>query len=881
MALFEISHLTFTYPGQDAPALSDLSLELKPGEFTALIGPSGCGKSTFLRQLKTVLTPHGERSGEILFDRQALGAISARTQAARIGFVQQSSENQLVTDKVWHELAFGLESLGLKTPEIRTRVAETASFFGIQNWFYKDISELSGGQKQLLNLACVMAMQPDILILDEPTAQLDPIAAADFLAAVGKINRELGTTVIMTEHRLEDVFPLTTRVLVLDGGKLISDGTLAQTGTFLKESGHSMFLSMPTPMRVWTATKNPLPCPLSVCDGRAWLSDFAQTHALGPLPPEKAASEASRAPAVALSDVWFRYGKNAPDVVKGLSLKAHFGEFLCILGGNGTGKTTALSLISGQNRPYRGKIARFSDSVAALPQNPQLLFLKSSVLDELMEMLAGQKLPLTEKQRQALEIARLCRIESLLYRHPYDLSGGEMQRAALAKVLLLHPKILLLDEPTKGLDAEFKRVFAGIIKKLTENGVCVIMVSHDIAFCAEYADRCALFFDGSIVSENTPRAFFGGNSFYTTAASRMARTLLPGAVTAGDVICACGGRPEPPLDDGGGTDSVSPERPEKAVPPGVGALPLWRKILALISGSAALGAFVYALRTVDVKEILTSGALSGYTGAYKAVYAVLLASLFIFALSISRKAEKAPAKALKQPLPKRTLAALIMILLAVPLTVFAGIFWLDDRKYYFISLLVILESTLPFALIFESRRPQARELVVIAVLCALGIAGRAAFFALPGFKPVMAIVIISGVAFGGEAGFLVGAVTMFASNMLFGQGPWTPWQMFAMGISGFLAGGLFSKGRLSRDRLSLCVFGALATLLIYGGMMNPAAMLMSQPAPTLGLLLTAYAVGFPVDLVHAAATFTFLWFFSRPLLEKLDRIRIKYGLTEA
>lgn len=887
MEVFDVRNLTFTYPGQNEPVLKNLSFRVASGEFIALIGLSGCGKSTLLRQLKTVLTPHGESSGELLFEGKPLEDADMRLQASSIGFVQQSPENQAVTDKVWHELAFGLESLGMNTPTIRLRVAETASFFGIQSWFHKAVSELSGGQKQLLNLASVMVMQPSVLILDEPTCQLDPIAAGEFLSMVGKINRELGTTVILTGHRLEEVLPIATRVIVLDGGKIICDRSPEEIGVALKALEHPMFLSMPTPMRVWAAVESGLSCPLSISEGRDWLGVFAENHELVSLLPEKPTAFESDAPAIELDNVWFRYGKNEPEVIKGLSFKAYSGELLCILGGNGTGKTTALSLVTRQKRPYRGNVRLNIGPLAALPQDPKLLFVKKTVFEELMDMLSESELTREETRSQALLMAQLCRIEALLSRHPYDLSGGEMQRTALAKVLLLRPKVLLLDEPTKGLDAEFKCVFAAIIKNLTDNGVCVVMVSHDVEFCAEYADRCALFFDGSIVTENTPRAFFSGNSFYTTAASRMARGLLPNAVTAEDVIISCGGKPEasPEIDRGedsghfNDSEQLPLYRQTKAP-----ALPLWRRILAAVSGAAALGAFVYSLKEVNMTKILTSGALEGYNGKYSSVYLILIASLFVLALCAGKRTDKnagfTQTEKIKRKLSKRTLAAALVILIAMPLTVFVGIHYLGDRKYYFISLLVILESMLPFGLMFESRKPQTRELVVIAVLCALGIAGRAAFFALPGFKPVLAIVIISGVAFGGETGFIVGAITMFASNMLFGQGPWTPWQMFAMGIAGFLSGVLFQRGLISRNRLSLSVFGALVTIIIYGGLMNPATALMYQPNPTWAMILASYAVGFPVDLVHAAATVTFLWFISQPLLEKLDRIKVRYGLID-
>ena len=539
MEVFTIKHLNFAYPEQEKNAIFDLSLSVRPGEFLVICGPSGCGKSTLLRQLKTVLTPHGRRNGEILFENTPLDELSQREQAEKIGFVQQSPENQIVTDKVWHELAFGLESLGYDTPTIRRRVAEMASFFGIQTWFYKSVTELSGGQKQLLNLASVMVLQPKVLILDEPTSQLDPIAASDFLATLGKINRELGTTIILTEHRLEEAFGFASRVAVMDGGRLLCIGAPAEVGAELKNSGNAMFLAMPAAMRIWAATDSTAACPISVCDGRNWLLDYAKSHELKPI-LETQKSAPSTETVASARELWFKYDKDLPDVVKGLSLELHKGEFLALLGGNGTGKTTTLKLLANLKKAYRGELA-ITGSVGMLPQNPQALFVKSTVREDLLEIL-----PKAERKSDRLaQAVSLCKLTDLLDRHPYDLSGGEQQRAALAKILLLNPDVLLLDEPTKGLDAEFKQVFGQILRTLQASGVAILMVSHDIEFCAKYADRCALFFDGNIVTEAEPRTFFSGNSFYTTAANRIARDVLPEAVTPEDVIAACGGTVEP------------------------------------------------------------------------------------------------------------------------------------------------------------------------------------------------------------------------------------------------------------------------------------------------------------------------------------------------
>ena len=875
MEVFTIRNLTFAYPEQEKNAISDLTLSVQPGEFLVLCGPSGCGKSTLLRQLKTVLAPHGRRNGEILFDEKKLDELPQREQAERIGFVQQSPENQIVTDKVWHELAFGLESLGYDTPTIRRRVAEMASFFGIQEWFYKPVTELSGGQKQLLNLASVMVLQPKVLILDEPTSQLDPIAASDFLATLGKINRELGTTILLTEHRLEEAFGFASRVAVMDGGRLLCTGTPTEVGRELKSSGNAMFLAMPAAMRVWAATDSKAVCPISVCDGRNWLLDYVKTHELHPI-SEETKNTPNGETVVSARELWFKYDKDLPDVVKGLSLELHKGEFLTLLGGNGTGKTTTLKLLARLQRPYRGELT-ITGSVGMLPQNPQALFVKPTVCEDLLEIL-----PKSERKTERLaQVVSLCKLVELLDRHPYDLSGGEQQRAALAKILLLNPDVLLLDEPTKGLDAEFKQVFGQILRTLQASGVAILMVSHDIEFCAKYADRCALFFDGNIVTESTPKTFFSGNSFYTTAANRIARDVLPDAVTPEDVIAACGGavEPEPPLPE----YQRIPPAPEKATRT-VKKLPVWRKLLAAVSGAASLVLIAQAIGVTDLTKLVDANGMTALAGGQLKLYGILLAALLVFALSIGRKADRpdylvqTPLE--KRKLQKRTVTATLLILLLIPLTLFVGVYYFAGRKYYFISLLILLECMLPFFLIFEGRKPQARELVLIAVLVALNVAGRAAFFMLPEFKPVVAMTILAGVAFGGETGFLVGAMTMLVSNMLFSQGPWTPWQMFAMGIIGWLAGVLYRKGVLRRGRLSLCIFGVIASTIIYGGIMNPASALMWSNTINWKIILSYYVTGLPVDLVRAIATFFFLWLIAEPMLEKLDRVKVKYGLAE-
>ncbi|MBE7019624.1 MAG: ATP-binding cassette domain-containing protein [Ruminococcaceae bacterium] len=891
MESFKVEHLSFAYPNRTDEALKDVSFTVQQGEFVLVCGKSGCGKTSLLRLLKSSLSPFGEFSGTILFNGKPLAEYDTKEQAAGIGFVMQNPDNQIVTDKVWHELAFGLESLGYKQNEIRTRVSEMASFFGIQTWFYKNVTELSGGQKQLLNLASVMAMQPSVLILDEPTSQLDPIAAGEFLKTLEKINRELGTTVILTEHRLEDAFPLADRVLVVDGGKIIADAPPKEVGFLLKEKNHAMYAALPTPMRVHGSINNSLACPLTVREGRSWLESFSKENSLhAEVIPKDVPTEDGET-VLEIADAWFRYEKNLPDVVKGLNIRVQKGELFCLVGGNGTGKTTALSLLSGLHSPYRGdvliqgqKISKikslYSGLLGVLPQNPQSVFVKKTVYLDLMEILSEQKLSKEEKQKKVQNIATLCRIENLLEAHPYDLSGGEQQRAALAKILLMEPEILLLDEPTKGMDAYFKEEFADILLDLKQNGITVFMVSHDIEFCAEYADRCALMFDGAITSVDTPRAFFKGKNFYTTSANRMARTCLPDAVLAEDIVKACGGTVKPRerrLRSVMFRQSEVKKQPERTIKN--------KKLTPLRIIFGCVFALLFVITTlfyymqIDLLGFSQIEFLEMDTWQILAIVEIVVVCFCFFPQrDIGIEVIQTPKTDRK--LTKRTLVAAFLILLLIPLTIYIGVFFLGDKKYYFISLLIILETIIPFCMIFEARKPQARELIIISVLCAVGVAGRAAFAMLPQFKPVVALVILAGVCFGGETGFLVGAVTGFVSNFFFGQGPLTPWQMFGFGIIGFLAGICFKKGFLRKTKASLCIFGFVATLVIYGGIMNPASLIVSQSKLNREMIASSYVVGFPFDLVHALSTAFFLWFISEAMIDKLERIKLKYGLVE-
>ena len=522
MAAFELRDLSFTYPNENTPALEHITMSIPEGGISLICGASGSGKSTLLRRMKSCLADHGRAEGELLFFGRQLSEVPEAEQARRIAFVFQHPDDQIVTDKVFHELAFGPESLGWDRKKMRLAVAEMASYFGLSGLFEKNVAELSGGQKQLVNLASACVLRPDVIILDEPTSQLDPIAAADFLAAVRKLNEDLGLTVILTEHRLEEALPMADMLAVLENGRLIACGEPRKAAMQIRQS--PIFESMPASVKIFAALGGEGDAPLTVGQGRAFIASHAHDKVDITTKTPRERGEA----AVEIKSCWFRYERNAPDVLQGLELTLYRGEICALLGGNGSGKSTSVGLVSGRLRPYRGKVKSSGVRIAALPQDPRELFAKDSVSDELSELGADG----AELER----IVSFLGLEELLERHPFDLSGGEQQRLALGKVLLTHPDVLLLDEPTKGMDGQFKRSFGELLQKLSREGRSVFLVSHDIEFCARYADRCALLFRGAIVTENTPREFFSGNFFYTTSAAKLSRGMLPGAVLCEEVI---------------------------------------------------------------------------------------------------------------------------------------------------------------------------------------------------------------------------------------------------------------------------------------------------------------------------------------------------------
>lgn len=453
--------VTFRYPGSHGDVLSGVSMAVPAGAFALLVGGTGSGKSTLLSLAKPQIAPAGDRAGQVrVFGRPVDGLDGAA--ACEVGYVFQDPDNQIVCDSVWHEMSFGLENLGTPQGEMRRRVAEASYFFGMGPWFHSDTDALSGGRKQLLALASTLVMQPRVLLLDEPTAQLDPIAARNFLHALFRVNRELGCTVVVATHEPE----------------LMAD----------------------------YAT-----CAFELVDGAVRpVEDLGRFKCEAALAERGALCDANAPAAVSARGAWFRYGRDDDWVLRGLDLEVRQGEVHALVGGNGCGKSTLLALIAGTRRAQRGEVRSAISAKAMLPQDPKALFAEERVDEELMEWAHIGGYGADEVQAMMGELGLADRAGL----HPYDLSGGQRQMLALGKLLLVHPRLLLLDEPTKGLDRAAREHVAGMIEAARRDGVTVIVSTHDLAFVRRVADRVSLMFDGELACTEPVGEFFRNNLFY-------------------------------------------------------------------------------------------------------------------------------------------------------------------------------------------------------------------------------------------------------------------------------------------------------------------------------------------------------------------------------
>lgn len=541
MDLLRMENVGFRYEGSSSPVLKDISFEVKRGDFLVVIGASGSGKSTLLRLLKRELVTNGEIKGKVYFEDQSINKLSDHESASKIGYVMQDPDAQIVTDKVWSELAFGLENIGVPRDVIRSRIGEMANYFGIHNWYQKDVADLSGGQKQLLNLASILVMQPEIVVLDEPTAQLDPIASLDFLRTLQRINTELNTTIIMAEHYLEEVFGMADNILIInDGTKEFYGSPFEAANLLLRDDKRGE--SLPNPIRLHHLIENKGKMAFTISDGIQMMNN--QFGSLKPLEQtvELKDSDTSKQIIISLKHVSFKYGRLESDILHDVTLDIYKGEIFSVLGGNGAGKSTLMKVMSGLALPYQGKVKIdgkkvkpksndfvYGHDVAYLPQQPLSMFVKESVKADYESFL--KTMGYTNIEESINGIADWFNITHLLEQHPYDLSGGELQLVALGKVLLLNPDVIFLDEPTKGVDIQNKNKIAHLLKEFSNKGKTVIIVTHDVDFSAKISDRCGLFFDRQMISISDPLTFFSNNYFYTTPINKMVKAYLPKVVT--------------------------------------------------------------------------------------------------------------------------------------------------------------------------------------------------------------------------------------------------------------------------------------------------------------------------------------------------------------
>ncbi|MBY0598553.1 ABC transporter ATP-binding protein [Bacillus bingmayongensis] len=539
----EIKDLTFTYADEKVQALTGVSLAVSQGEFIVLAGRSGCGKTTLLKHFKKELLPIGRRTGNVYYNGTSVLEMPDLLSAQEVGMVFQNPENQLVMDTVIQELAFSLENVGLETNIIQKRIAEFISFLGFQDLLHQSVHTLSGGQKQLVNLAAVLVLQPKLLLLDEPTAQLDPIAAKDFLGLLKRINEELGITIIMSEHRLDEVIPLATRVVFMNAGEIIYDGIPQHviSKMWALEEFRPFIPQIPRLFLEWNVEQ----IPFTVREAQTQIHSNVSIEHEVPVISQTEKKEVI----LQAKHISFQYEKNSPFILRDLTLSIEQGKWTALVGKNGTGKSTLLTILAGLNKPRRGKVRwngteihksnskeRFK-KIGFVSQHPYYHFIFETVWDEVFER--ANELYGVKGKEIAEDMLKRFWLHAIRDRHPHDCSGGEQQLIALCTALLSKPSLLLLDEPTKGLDPEKKERLGGLFQELQKEGTTIVMATHDIEFAAKYVDHCMMLFDGKVIMDDMPKKFFSDNFFYTTSINRFIRKQLPYALTWEDVYKAC------------------------------------------------------------------------------------------------------------------------------------------------------------------------------------------------------------------------------------------------------------------------------------------------------------------------------------------------------
>jgi len=546
ISLFEIENLTYFYPDSRLPSLKNINLALEQEEFLLMVGGSGSGKSTLARLLAGLVPDYygGRICGRVLFQGKPLQE-ERRSLGTRVGIVFQDPEKQLVMTSVEAEIAFGLENLGLPQQEMLRRVAEVMSFLNLSPLKEEFTANLSRGQKQKVALASVLAMKPRVLILDEPTSQLDPAAADEFLYLVERLNREMGYTVVLIEQRLDRCFHLADRVAFMDRGEILHTGTAAEAARW--QVRHS--LSFIPPVSRFFVSIGSAVVPLTVKDGRRELERHLAAPATATGIYDRQIEEpgqlsAGKTTVLEVADVWFAY-ENGREALKGASLTVTRGDFLVILGENAAGKSTLLKLIAGILKPGRGRLtvlgedtrrstpASMARKIGYLSQNPNDYLFEDTVEDELRFTLNNLG---REDQGMVDRVLEKLDLSGVRGANPRDLSGGERQRVAMASVLVAGPELLLLDEPTRGIDYKLKNELGTLLREQNEQGLTTVLVTHDVEFAAEYARQVAVMFDGRIVAAGSKYQILTGSAFYSPQIARLFYGIAGDVLTVGDAV---------------------------------------------------------------------------------------------------------------------------------------------------------------------------------------------------------------------------------------------------------------------------------------------------------------------------------------------------------
>ena len=536
MEILKLDNVTFRYPDIEKNVLQQISFSIEQGSFVVLCGASGSGKTTLLRLLKHELAPFGKQTGQIYYNEKSLDEWDTRLLTTEFGFVFQDPDNQIVMDEVLQEIVFGMENMNIPYIEMKKRLSELVHFFGIEDLLYKQTSTLSGGQKQLINLLSILLLRPKVLLLDEPTSQLDPIAAKELLQILERLNNEMGMTIIIVEHRLEDLFSMADKVIMLEEGNIAYEGKSRDVIKQIYENDDKSFLPyIPSVSRLFLATeeKDSRKVPLNVKETRTWLHNRASkiTNNNQEILPIERKTETI----LKLENIYFQYEKTLPFVLKDCNVQIQKGEFFALVGGNGTGKSTLLQIAMGILKQQRGNVIlrekklkkyrldELAHTFAYLPQHPLAFYIEETIGKEMERIISKHQIE--DGKDRMIRIAKKLNVNHLFDRHPNDLSGGELQRATLACLLLSEPEVLFIDEPTKGLDPISKEALAKLLLPLQKDGLTIFMVTHDIEFAVQYVDYCAILFDGQIAAEGTPEQLFKSNYFYTTSINRATTSI--------------------------------------------------------------------------------------------------------------------------------------------------------------------------------------------------------------------------------------------------------------------------------------------------------------------------------------------------------------------